>query len=310
VAPWARRADEAEQLGALVEHRRVGGVEVLGSNVVEGPVLVGQRRVAPTDEAEDLAVVDDRHHGPVAEPVDQPPGAGAGGHPGFGHLLIGHAEAPQVRDETSPSGGGVARAEVRVLGRVLTQAGGQVLLRPALRVAGLEERQRHPIHLEHPDGRDGGEVEAGGPDDLRLDRGVAGLERPHDRTGDRGQLQLQVDVLVDQVLRRRRGRRSVLTCCRWALDAGRAVAGPPFLPLLRGWCIGRGDEIVGCLQPVPRVPWEVGFVARVVVGRLLLQVFGQRGRVGQHGQPPHHGLAGVEIAVVGVVGAGRAQDVV
>ena len=68
----------AEELRSLVEQRGVAGVEVFGS----GPVGIGEVGMSSTDEAEDLAVMDDREDDPVAEPVDQPAGACHGGDTG------------------------------------------------------------------------------------------------------------------------------------------------------------------------------------------------------------------------------------
>ena len=69
----------AEQLGAFVEQRGFGGVEVFRS----GEGGVGVVGVAAADEPEHLTVVvGDGEDDPVAEAVDQPAGAGAGGDPG------------------------------------------------------------------------------------------------------------------------------------------------------------------------------------------------------------------------------------
>jgi hypothetical protein len=65
--------DSAEELGALVEQRCLGGVEVLRSAAI-GAAAVG---VPAADEPENLAVVDDRKHDPVAEPVNETAGAGS-----------------------------------------------------------------------------------------------------------------------------------------------------------------------------------------------------------------------------------------
>jgi hypothetical protein len=87
----------AEELGAaLVEQGSVGGVEVLRSAAVG----VGEIRVSAANKGEDLAVVDDREHDPVAEPVNKTVGAGDGGHPA---AVISSAVAPRLlRWLTSP----------------------------------------------------------------------------------------------------------------------------------------------------------------------------------------------------------------
>ena len=84
-----------------MEQGGVGGVEVLRPGVV----VVGEVGVAAADEAEDLAVVDDREDDAVAEPVDQTAGAGPGGHPGGEHLVVGDAAAAEVVDQAGPPAG-------------------------------------------------------------------------------------------------------------------------------------------------------------------------------------------------------------
>src|SRR5665647_837486 len=96
-----------EQLG-------VGGVEVLWS----APVCVGQVGVSASDEAEDLAVVNDREDDPVTEPVDQPAGAGCSGHARGEHLLVGNTMTTQMVDQARPTVRGLTRTEVWVFEQV------------------------------------------------------------------------------------------------------------------------------------------------------------------------------------------------
>ena len=107
----------AEELGALVEQRSVGGVEVFRAAAVG----VGEIGVSAADEPEHLAVVDDREDDAVAEPVDETAGAGDGGHPGGDHLLVGDAAAAEMVDQSGPAGRGLAGPEARVIGQVLAE---------------------------------------------------------------------------------------------------------------------------------------------------------------------------------------------
>ena len=106
---------EPEELGALVEERGVGSVEVLGT----GCSVVRCGGVATTDEPEDVAVVKDGHDGPVAEAVDESARAGSGGDSGLCHLLVGDSQSPEVGDQVGPAGGGVARIQAGDARRVL-----------------------------------------------------------------------------------------------------------------------------------------------------------------------------------------------
>jgi hypothetical protein len=105
---------DAEQLGTLVEQRGVDGVEVLRSALV----CLREFGAASADEPEDLAVVDHREHDPVAEAVDQPPGAGLAGDAGGQHLGVGDPVAAQLVDQVGPARWGLAGAEVLVAGEV------------------------------------------------------------------------------------------------------------------------------------------------------------------------------------------------
>ena len=116
----------AEQLCSLVEQRGVAGVEVFRS----GPVGIGQVGVSSTDEAEDLAVTDDREDDPVAEAVDQPAGACHSGDTGDRHFLIGDPVPPKVINEVGPAGGCVTGLEPDVVADVCAEPVGQIMLRP------------------------------------------------------------------------------------------------------------------------------------------------------------------------------------
>src|SRR5215207_9164514 len=102
----------AEELGALVEQRCVGGVEVFRS----APVGVGEIRVSAANKAENLAVVDDREHDAVAEPVDETAGAGDGGHPGGGHFIASDFAAAEMVDQSGPTGWCLPGPEAWVIG--------------------------------------------------------------------------------------------------------------------------------------------------------------------------------------------------
>src|SRR5829696_2510370 len=97
----------AEELGSLVKQRCVGGVEVLRAAAVG----VAEIRVPAANKAENLAVVDDREHDAVAEPVDETAGAGDGGHPGGGHFLAGDSAAAKMVDQSGPAGRRLAGQE-------------------------------------------------------------------------------------------------------------------------------------------------------------------------------------------------------
>ena len=109
-----------------MEQRSVGGVEVLRAAAVG----VGEIGVPAADEPENLAVVDDREHDAVAEPVDETAGAGDGGHPGGGHLLAGDSAAAEMADQSGPAGRGLAGPEAHVIGQVLAEPVGEVLACP------------------------------------------------------------------------------------------------------------------------------------------------------------------------------------
>ncbi len=90
---------------ALAVEVGAGSVEVLGP----GAAVVAGAGVAASNEAADGAFgVVDQEGEPVAEPVDQRPGAGALREAGGEQLDVGGTEAAQVIDESGPAGGGVA----------------------------------------------------------------------------------------------------------------------------------------------------------------------------------------------------------
>ena len=99
----------AVELGALVEQGGVRGVEVLRA----GRAVVGGVGVAAADEPEDVPVVGDGHDGPVAEAVDEPPGARGGREPGLEELGVGDPAPAEVVDEVGPPGRCVPGGGVR-----------------------------------------------------------------------------------------------------------------------------------------------------------------------------------------------------
>jgi hypothetical protein len=94
---------QAEQDLALAVQRGVGGVQVpLSAAAVAG--------AGAADEPDDVAVqVVHGEHDPVAEHVDQPAGAGAGGQPGGEQLGVGELKPAQVVDQPGPRGRGRSR---------------------------------------------------------------------------------------------------------------------------------------------------------------------------------------------------------
>ena len=116
----------AEELCSLVEQRGVAGVEVFRS----GPVDIGEVGMPSTNESENLAVMDDREDDPVAEPVDQPAGACGDGDTGDHHFFVGDPVPPEVVDEVGPACGCLTGLESEVVGDVLAEPVGQILLRP------------------------------------------------------------------------------------------------------------------------------------------------------------------------------------
>ena len=95
---------EPEDGVALAVERGLGGVEVLGCAAVG----VGG---GAADEGDDVSVdVADGEHEPVAEAVDEPAGAGAGGQPGGLDGVVAVPGGAQVVGQAGPLGGGVADA--------------------------------------------------------------------------------------------------------------------------------------------------------------------------------------------------------
>ena len=115
----------AEQLCSLVKQRGVAGVEVFGSS----PVDIGEVGTPSTHESENLAVMDDREDDLVPEPVDQPTGA-CGGDTGDQHFFVGDPVPPEVVDEAGPACGCLTGLESVVVGELLAEPVGQILLRP------------------------------------------------------------------------------------------------------------------------------------------------------------------------------------
>ena len=193
--------DDAEQLGALVEQRGVGGVEVLRS----GLVVVGEVGAAAADEAERLALVDHREHHAVAEPVDEAAGAGLGRDAGGEHLGVADAAAAEVVDQVGPPGRSLTGAEPLVAGEVDAEPAGEVVAAPRVGEPGLEEGLRELVDLDHALTRDGGGVPLLGALVHEPDIGVGGLQPGAAEVADvGGQREVALDVLVlvdvDQVL--------------------------------------------------------------------------------------------------------------
>jgi hypothetical protein len=91
---------------------------------------IAQVGVPAANEADDLAVVDDREHDAVAEPVDETAGAGNGGHSGGGHFIAGDSAAAEMINQSGPAGRGLAGPEAYVIGQVLAEPVGQILVSP------------------------------------------------------------------------------------------------------------------------------------------------------------------------------------
>jgi hypothetical protein len=64
--------DDAEELGALVEQRSVGGVEIFRTTGVG----VGAIWMPAANKAQNLVGEDDRENDPLAEPVNETAGVG------------------------------------------------------------------------------------------------------------------------------------------------------------------------------------------------------------------------------------------
>jgi hypothetical protein len=107
--------------------------------------------VPASDEAENLAVVNDGQDQPVPEPIDDPPIPGPGDDSGELHLLFGDAVLAKVPGEGGPAVGGVAGQEAGVVGDVDAESFGQVCPAPTLRrVLGAVELQCLPVDIEEP----------------------------------------------------------------------------------------------------------------------------------------------------------------
>src|SRR4051812_18408105 len=123
-----------------------GGVEVFGSALVG----IGEVGVASADEAEDLAVVDDREDQPVPEAVDQPTVPRRGGEAAGGHLRLVDAFGSEVLDEGGPSVRRVSGLEVAVAGQLDPEPVTEVGLRPGPGEPGFEVAQGDRVHGQEP----------------------------------------------------------------------------------------------------------------------------------------------------------------
>ena len=81
-----------------------------------------------TNESKHLAVVDDREDDPVPEAVDEPAGACHGGDTGDDHFVVGNPPTTEMVDEVGPAGGCLTGLESRVVGDVLAESVGQIVL--------------------------------------------------------------------------------------------------------------------------------------------------------------------------------------
>jgi len=246
-----------EQLGALVEQGRVGGVEVLRR---PGVGVVG---VAAADEPEDPAVrVGDGEHDPVAEPVDEASGGGGGGQAGGEEFGVGDPAVVEVLDQGGPAGGGVAGGVVGVAGQVGAEPVAQVAGRPAVGVAAGVEVGGPPVDLQEPVLGDGAVVPDVAPVQLVADLEVGRLREGHGAAEQRLEGQVQVDEGV---------------------FLGGRFGG------IRG--VRGGGWFRGCPAVV-----EVGGREGVVTGRVCGDVVvGVRVRGGGDGDPPREGLGRVEV---------------
>jgi len=181
---------QAVQLGAFAEHQAVGGVEVFRAGWAGAVVVVHGVGVAAADEPDDLqrdlpgrwaggwvcrrcggagqALAGqglagqglagqglagqglDGQDEPVAEPVDEPAGAGLGRQASLEQLGVGGAAGAQVLDQVGPAGGGVTGREPGVAGQVGAQALLEVLLRPRPAVGAGVETQGLRVELQQP----------------------------------------------------------------------------------------------------------------------------------------------------------------
>jgi hypothetical protein len=179
----------AVELVTLAVQVGLGGVEVFRA----GAVVVAAGGVASADEAAHFAVVVDRRDEPVAEAVDDAPGAGVGAEAGGHDVGVGRAEAVQVLGERGPRCGGVAGLESFVAGEVVTEPAGDVGGGPRVGVVGTEEVQRVLIEFDEP-----GVGGASGATKLQPEQRVAGLvevDLHGTAVAERGRIRVCVGVL-------------------------------------------------------------------------------------------------------------------
>ena len=229
----------AEQLCSLVKQRGVAGVEVFGS----GPVDIGEVGTPSTNESENLAVMDDREDDPVPEPVDQPAGACDDGDTGDQHFFVGDPVPPEVVDEVGPACGCLTGLESVVVGDVLAEPVGQILLPPRGGEAVSEVGEAELVDLDHavladrafPPGHRSGEHAS--------DVGVGLLGRPGNVAEHRGNREVWFDVAF--VVRRVSGRGCGGRPDRWKLRRmGQLVRFPRWAAHRRSH--GSSDTRLGC----------------------------------------------------------------
>src|SRR5512133_3814044 len=102
-----------------------------------------------TNEAKHLTVMDDREDNPVAEAVDEPAGACHGGDTGGDHFVVADPMLSEVVDEVGPAGGCLAGLESRVVGDVLAESVGQIVLSPRRRKVPAEIGEAQLVDLDH-----------------------------------------------------------------------------------------------------------------------------------------------------------------
>ena len=102
------------------------------------------------DEPDDLVVVVDGEHHPVAEPVEESAVAGVGGEAGGEQLVVAGAALPEVVQEAGPAGGCVPDGEPRVVVQVGTEPVEEIPGGPGAAVAGGEEREGVAVELQDP----------------------------------------------------------------------------------------------------------------------------------------------------------------
>jgi hypothetical protein len=218
------------QLGSFVEERCFAGVEVFRS----GSVDIAEVGMPSTNESENLSVVDDREDDPVAEAVDEPAGACHSGDTGDDHFVVGDAMLPEVGDEVGPAGGCLAGLESPVVGDVLAEPVGEIVLSPRPREVAAEIGRGELVDLEHAFSADRAFPPGDSPGEHAGDVGIALLGRSGDVAKHRRHRQVRFEPAfvhlplsdIDSGGRRdgllERGSWCVLVACR-RIGAGQVI---------------------------------------------------------------------------------------